>query len=121
MILVDTSVWIDFFRNTDHSLSDRLIEYLENGLAVGLSPVFGELLQGVRTEDEQRVVLEFWHNIPKVDETNLFIEAGKLSFKHKVARRGVGLIGCYLLAAAKANNCEVWSLDKRLLDAFSKL
>lgn len=121
MILVDTSIWIDFLRNTDASLSERLAGYLENGMAVALSPVFGELLQSVKTEYEEKAVLEFWSNLPKVDEKNLFLEAGKLSFRHKLAAKGIGLIDCYLLAAAKANNYDLWTLDKRLSDAFVRL
>jgi predicted nucleic acid-binding protein len=121
VILVDTSIWIDFFRNRDHSLSDRLIEYLEIGMAVGLSSVFGELLQGVKTEDEERVVVEFWNNIPKVNEKDLFIEAGRLSSQYKLTAKGVGLIDCYLLAAAKIYNYDIWTLDQRLFEAFLKL
>jgi predicted nucleic acid-binding protein len=121
MILIDTSIWIEFFRDRDLSISDRLIEYLENGLAVGLSCVFGELLQGVKTEEEEKIILEFWRNIPKVDEKFLFIEAGKLSGRYKLITKGVGLIDCYLLAAAKTHSLNIWTLDRRLSEAFSTI
>ena len=119
--MIDTSVWIEFFRHKDFSLGDRLIEYLENGAAVGLSTVFGELLQGARNDEEEKIILEFWNNIPKLNEEYLFIEAGRLSNRHKLISKGVGLIDCYLLAAAKNYNLSVWTLDKKLLAAYAAI
>jgi predicted nucleic acid-binding protein len=121
VILVDTSVWIDFFRQANPSLNDRMVELLENRLVVGLSSVFGELLQGARTEDEEKIILEFWAHLSKVNEDNLFIEAGKLSNKYKLYSKGVGLIDCHILAAAKAHNLNIWTLDKRLFDVIEKI
>jgi len=84
LIVVDTSIWIDFFRRADPVLEEKVIEYLEHQQIYGVSVVFGELLQGVRDELEEKLILEYWKNIPKVDEHNLFIEAGRLSFKYKL-------------------------------------
>jgi predicted nucleic acid-binding protein len=118
MTLIDTSVWVEFFRNANSTLSLQVIEFLENRIAVGVSSVFGELLQGARNEEEEKLILEFWKNIPKIDEINLFIEAGKLSNRYKLFSKGVGLIDCHILAAAKNNNLNLWTLDKKLFDAY---
>lgn len=99
-------------------MDELLIDYIENGRVVALSPVFGELLQGVRDQREEKIVLDHWKNLPKVDESNLFIEAGRLSHRHKLYSAGVGLIDCYILAAAKLHKLHVLSLDKRLLNAY---
>lgn len=119
MIIVDTSVWIEFFRNKNISIVERLTEFLENGSAIGLSPVFGELWQGAGNE-EGAIISEFWESIPKINEENLFIEAGKLSNRLKPFSKGVSLIDCYLLAAAKKYNLNLWTLDKKLQEAFLK-
>ncbi len=80
--------------------------------------VFGELLQGVRDQREEKIVLDHWRNLPKVDESNLFIEAGRLFYRHKLYSAGVGLIDCYLIAAARTHKLDIFSLDKKLLAAF---
>lgn len=121
MIIVDTSVWISFFRMSDKTLVDLMIGYLEDGEVVGLSAVFGELLQGVRSENEERVIVEFWNSLPKINESDLFIEAGKISYKNKLFSNGIGLIDCYLLAAARDNKYSLWTLDKKLLAAYQNL
>ena len=88
---------------------------------MALSAVFGELLQGAKNESEEKIILEFWRDLPKVNETELFIEAGKLSFKKKLFSKGVGLIDCYILSAVKANRLSLWTLDKKLLKEYQDL
>jgi predicted nucleic acid-binding protein len=118
VILVDTSIWIDYFKSTPGSAAESLIAHLENEQVVALSVVFGELLQGVRDSREEKIILDHWRNLPKVDESDLFIEAGKLSYRHKLYSAGVGLIDCYIIAAAKTHRLDILSLDKKLLNAF---
>jgi predicted nucleic acid-binding protein len=121
VILADTSIWIEFFRRQDPSIDEQMTEHLTAGLVFGISVVFGELLQGVRDEREEKIVLEFWKNLPQVEERNLFIDAGRLSFLHKLYSKGIGLIDCYILAASKRHHLEIWSLDKKLLHAVKLL
>jgi len=118
LIVVDTSIWIDFFRRVDPILEEKLIEYLEHRQIYGVSVVFGELLQGVRDEQEEKLILEYWKNLPKANEDSLFIDAGRLSFKHKLYSKGVGLIDCFIIAAAKSSQSEIWTHDKKLLQAY---
>jgi predicted nucleic acid-binding protein len=121
VILADTSVWIDFLRQSDPSINDRMLLHLEEGDLIAVSAVFGELLQGVRNAYEYKTIIEFWQDIPKVDEADLFIEAGKLSAKHKLFSFGIGLIDSYILSAVLINGHELWTLDKNLLGIYNKL
>jgi predicted nucleic acid-binding protein len=121
MILVDTSVWIDFFRQSDPSIDNTLSDLLENNEVVALSAVFGELLQGAKNKEEEKIILEFWEYLPKIEEEELLIEAGKLSREHKFITKGVGLLDCCIMVACKLNNLQVWSLDKKLIEAHSGL
>ena len=120
MILVDTSVWIDFFRQSDTKIDELLTSYLEMGEIIAISAVFGELLQGAGGEMEEKMILEFWENLPKVEE-ELFIEAGKLSNQLKLTTRGVGLIDSYILAAVKLNKLTLWTLDKKLVQIYNTI
>jgi predicted nucleic acid-binding protein len=117
LILADTSIWIEFLKQTDFEGNQRFLECLDSLSVVAISAVFGELLQGVRNDKEEKVILEYWNALPKIDEQNLFIEAGKISHQHKLYNKGVGLIDCYIIAAARLNKLEIWSLDKKLLQA----
>jgi hypothetical protein len=57
VIVVDTSVWIDVLNERDTPQSIRCVELLEAGAPVALTDViFTEILQGLRSEKEARLV-----------------------------------------------------------------
>lgn len=113
MIIVDTSVWIEYLKGNEH-YSSVLPKYLKDRHVVAISAVFGELLQGVKNKREYEIIMGFWESLPKIKEDDLFIEAGNLSNEYKLYNAGVGLIDTYLLAAAINNDYALWSLDKKL-------
>jgi|GEM_PF-423261 len=114
MTLVDTSVWIEFLRQSDEFVTNRLFGQIEKGNAVAFSPVFGELLQGVKNDREESIIMELWNDLPQLEEADSFLEAGRLSYQNKLFNKGIGLIDCSILAACKQNNLEIWTLDRKL-------
>src|SRR4051812_5621500 len=106
MILMDTSIWIDFLRQRNESLNKKVITQMEEGNIVAFSAVFGELFQGVKNEREENIILEFWNDLPQVDDSLVLIDAGRLSAHQKLFTKGIGLIDCSLLAACKKHNFE---------------
>ncbi|HET8859689.1 PIN domain-containing protein [Marivirga sp.] len=116
MIIVDTSVWIEYLKGNEH-YRNVLPQYLREKHVVAISAIFGELLQGVQNKREYEIIAGFWESLPKVNEKELFIEAGKLSYEYKLYNSGVGLIDTYILAAALKNDYALWSLDKTLYKA----
>jgi hypothetical protein len=113
MIILDTSVWIEFLRaRKDYFEEVRTL--LDGRMIIGLEWVFGELLQGARDIRERDVVLSYWRDIPKIGHTGLWLEAGRLSSEEKLYARGVGLIDCAILAAARRSGAKIWTLDREL-------
>ena len=113
MIVVDTSIWIEFLK-AKSPLFSRLKEQLEQQQVLALGCVFGELLQGARDHEEKNILTQYWRNLPKIEETGLWIDAGILSFQNKFFSKGVGLIDAFLLAAARKHKAAIWTLDKKL-------
>ena len=57
MIVVDTSVWIDVLNENGTPQAERCIRLIEDGEPVALTDVIlTEILQGLRSEDEARLV-----------------------------------------------------------------
>ena len=48
MIIVDTSIWIDYF-NKNEIIFNHMLRLLERGEVYTIDCIFGELLQGCRT------------------------------------------------------------------------
>ena len=113
MILVDTSVWIEFFRVREPFYSAVRV-LLENRQAVTIECVFAELMQGAKTPRERRLILEMWESLPKVDEAGLLLQAGQTAGQHRWPERGIGLVDSWIVAAAKRAGAQVWTLDKKI-------
>ena len=119
MVIIDTSIWIEFFK-TSTPYFESVDELLDRNEVIGLSFIFGELLQGVKNQRERRLITDFWTALPKIDETGLFIRAGIESGRHKWVDKGVGLIDSALLIASIESNAFLWTLDKKLSMVLSK-
>ena len=114
MIILDTSIWIDYLRGKDIDVVKLVTQYLEDEKVLALSPVFGELLQGAKGAKEESTILTFWENCPKHDEDQLMLRAGLLSLRNKLLSKGVGLIDSAILHAALETESEIWSNDTNL-------
>jgi predicted nucleic acid-binding protein len=59
-VLVDTSVWIDFFKGKDLPHVARLNRYLDSDAQVAICPpILQEILQGIRDETEFQITKEY--------------------------------------------------------------
>lgn len=65
MILVDTSVLIDYFRGSDNKYVKALDAIIDNKIPFGINDfIFQELLQGSKTEKEFKIQKEYLETIP---------------------------------------------------------
>ena len=108
MILVDTSVWVDYLRGAD----DALAAMLEHTVVLMHPMIIGELACGNLQNREQ--LLTLWRNLPSMvtatnDEALYFLE------QHRLMGRGIGFIDVHLLAAvALHGDTSLWIRDQRL-------
>jgi hypothetical protein len=115
VILLDTSVWVDHFRNSNSTLS----ELLEREAALTHPFVIGELALGSLRHRE--LVLRMLSRLPSAsvathEEVLLFINGASLF------GRGVGYVDVHLLAAVRLTaGSQLWTLDKRLNDVAAQL
>lgn len=121
MLLVDTSVWIAFFRKGRRVPLDRLAADEE---IVTCLPVIQEVLQGFATEDAYRIARDGLLALPIVESplaVGVFLEAVDL---YRRARRvGVTVrssVDCLIAACALRHDLEVLHVD-RDYDALSRV
>ena len=107
MVLVDTSVWINHFRNKDSHLKNLLLD----GEVVCHPHIIGELACGnIKNRQEIISLLQALPQAPLIDfqEFLFFIEQNQLHGK------GIGFVDIHLLASAKLGQVFLWTADKRL-------
>ncbi len=119
MIILDTSIWIEFLKNNPaYYLPVKGL--LENRRVLAIECIFGELLQGAKNKREIEVISLYWDNLPKAAMENGWIEAGIYSSLNKLTSHGVGIIDCFIIVTARKVNAQIWSLDKKLNSLLKK-
>lgn len=119
MIVVDTSIWIEFFKRNEPVFT-ILRELIETGNILGHEAVFGELLQGCLNSKELNFILKYWELLKTKEYSNIFIDAGILSFENKHIHKGIGLIDSVVITLARKYEYKVWTLDQKLLKTLKK-
>jgi predicted nucleic acid-binding protein len=107
VVLVDTSIWIDFLRDGN----DLLKEFLESGQVMVHPLIVGELSCG--NISKRTSFLKLINELPQAKESSHeevmhFIENNKLFGK------GVGFVDLHILTSAIISNVPLWTGDKRL-------
>lgn len=112
-ILIDTSVWIGYFKNTNPQLNEMVDEVLTYGSIFVPKVVMAELLQGAKTEKEMSIIENFFGAFNIIDQTeDTWFNAGKLAFSMKRKGISIHLVDCYIATLAKENDCMIFSLDE---------
>lgn len=113
MIIVDTSVWIEYFKG--HRPFLEIIDHLFSHQHIAaLEVIFAELLQGAKNRREREHIKHYWHNLPRFNDEHMLIHAGEFAGLNKFHSKGVGLVDATIIWAAREHNALVWSLDTRL-------
>ena len=105
MILVDTSVWINHFRE----YNSQLANLLEQGQVMCHSLIIGELACGYL--HNRHKILNLLSALPSAGEST---DALHFIERNKLMGRGVGIVDVLLLASASLSEVSFWTMDKRL-------
>ncbi|HOV64795.1 MAG TPA: PIN domain-containing protein [Spirochaetia bacterium] len=112
MIIIDTSVWIEFLKG-GQSYSSAVKVLLEQREVLAVECIFAELLQGAKTDRERTIILSYWNHLPKIEDPGLLIEAGLYSGQTRLLDKGVGLIDALILICALKSGAKIWTLDNK--------
>ena len=109
--LVDTSVWIDFFRGVA-AIKEFLTKLVARDRVFTAGPVLFELLQGIRSAEERGEVKEALLSVNFLEITPEDWEAAAL-ISRELRSQGITIPLTDLLLAqlAKAHDLEIISLD----------
>lgn len=111
-VLVDTSVWIEFFRKKEPYYS-VVSELMDNDSICCLGIVVAELLQGAKSEKELNTIKDFLHVFDFLPEAvESWEKAGELSFSLQRKGKSTGLSDWYIAVAAQAAEVRLFTLDK---------
>jgi hypothetical protein len=111
-ILVDTSVWIDFFRSADSPHSLHLKQLLREERVILQGLVLAEVIQGIRTQKESGIVKRALQKLPYIEMTReAWEKAGEISAS--LLRKGITipLSDVIVASCALSEGLEIFTLD----------
>ncbi len=119
MILVDTSIWIEFFNPKSSFLSSQLETLIKESQIVTCYPVRAEVLSGTMTEKTKSIITAALEALPATDpdwnapETwQKIIHLAALAHKKKTEIPGI--VDRMLLVTCLESGHILWTLDKKL-------
>lgn len=82
-VLVDTSIWIHFFKHKEGKIVDNIVSLLQNDAIYICPPILQEILQGAKSETEYNKLKNYFTILRKVkvDSYQDAIEASNIFFE----------------------------------------
>lgn len=112
MVVVDTTVWIDFFRGRNEPVRAALRELIRGRQAVLTGMVLAEVLQGIRTEQEADLVRNEFASLHYYEATrDTWSRAGSLSRELRQKGLTVPLSDLVIGVLAIEHDAEVFTTD----------
>jgi len=112
-VLVDTSVWIEYFRDINNEVCLNLDDILNKSEIYVPEVVIAELIQGAKSEKEISFIEQTFKAFQIIEhKKDTWSRAGRLAFRLKKKGDTIHLIDCYIAVIAKANRCKIFTLNR---------
>lgn len=108
-VLVDTSVWIEYFRDGDNL--DQLDFLIDENLVVTNDLILSELIPFLKVRNQRKLITL----LNKINKLEIVVNWEQLiNYQYKCLKKGINGIGIpdlIIAQNAKQNHCSIYSLD----------
>jgi predicted nucleic acid-binding protein len=112
LVIIDTSIWIDYFRKSDEKIIRLLDELILSTRIITVDLVLGELIQGARTQNEVLILKKYFSFIEILSgNKSTWEKAGELSFSLKKKGKTIHINDCYIATHALDNKFSLFTKD----------
>jgi len=98
-ILVDTSVWVNFFKDIDTDASKFLTNNLTNIIIATCPTIVQEILQGVATDADEQIVKLHFDTLTRLDEDIYLVAIEAAELYRNLRKKGITI--------RKPNDCLI--------------
>lgn len=113
MVIVDTSVWVDYFLRPSSAEAEELTALLTQGQAVLVGVVLSELVKGARNESQRESLYGGLVAVPYIEMGRRAWErAGSIGRDLEAAELRIPASDAFIAALALENDYSVFTRDK---------
>jgi predicted nucleic acid-binding protein len=117
MILIDTSIWIDFFKGLENEQVDKLNTIFELNIPFCITgQIYQEVLQGAKTEKDFNALREYFDTYEiqsPLDARESYLEAARIYFSCQ--RKGITVrssVDCMIVQITKEHRFQLFHNDR---------
>lgn len=111
-IIVDTCVWIEFFRKQESKLTLHLKSLLRERKVIMVGMIMAEILQGVKAPKEATLVKQNLEKLPYLEITrDIWEAAGEISASLRVTGITIPLSDLIIAGVALSGDHEIFTID----------
>jgi predicted nucleic acid-binding protein len=112
VVLVDTSIWVEFLDRNNPSVRGNLETLLRRGEVATTGLVLAELCHGCRSSQQGRVLLQAMEPLVYLEaDRHSWLRAGEIAADCGARRTPVGTGDCLLAALAMRVGAAIFTLD----------
>ena len=111
-IIVDTCVWIEFFREPESEFTLHLKDLLRERKVMMVGMVMAEILQGVKAPKEANLVKQSLTKLPYLEITrDIWVTAGEISASLRSTGITIPLSDLIIAAITISGGHEIFTID----------
>ena len=113
LVLVDTSVWIEYFRQKDDVVEKEMDGLLRSGEVATAGLILAELRRGCRTPSQVKLMLEAMEPLPylEIDRAS-WLKAGEIAVEADARGYRLEVGDCLIAAVVLREHCSLFTLDR---------
>ena len=114
-ILVDTSVWINFFKDIETEASSFLSNNFTNVVIATCPTIVQEILQGVISDADEQIVKLYFDNLTRLIENPYILAIEAADLYRKLRKKGITIRkpnDCLIAVYAIRNNIALLQDDR---------
>jgi predicted nucleic acid-binding protein len=113
MVLVDTSIWIEYLDRFNPAIRDELINLLEKDEVATIGLILAELRHGCRSNGQVRMVEEALEPLEyREADRSAWLRAGQLAAEASTRGHSLEIGDCLLATIALREGWSVFTLDR---------
>jgi len=112
LVLVDTSVWIEYFRQKDELIEKEMDSLLRSGEVATAGLILAELRRGCRTPGQVKLLLDSMEPLSylEIDQTS-WLKAGEIAAEADTRGYKLEIADCLLAALVLREQGSLFTLD----------
>jgi predicted nucleic acid-binding protein len=113
IVLVDSSIWIEFFKKSDTPVSSHLDELLSLGKVVTTGAIRAEITSGAKSLKEFDQLRDYFSALIQLpDPKDMWSRVEQFRFRLRRKGHSVSLIDLIIALAALDYEAAIWSADR---------